>query len=112
MTDDETPDIDAIEYAKGIMGKSCEPKYANPSWLVRTIREIKATVEEDLNPSQFKFEDTLGGAEWNANVLQKYAYDFEKAVQSENNTILKPGAEFRNINNIEKIGNIMQIGTK
>ena len=46
-----------------------------------------------MNESQFKFEDTMEGAEWNTKALAKYDYDFEKAIKSEPNKILTPGSE-------------------
>ena len=103
MTDDEASNTDAMNYAKGIMGKSCMPKNITPSWLITTVREVIATVEEDLNPSNFKFENTLEGAKWNSDIIKKYNYDFEEAVANENNSILTPGSEFRNVENIEKV---------
>ena len=103
VTDDESSDTDAIEYAQGIMGKSYEPKNENISWLVQTIKEVVGTVEEDLNQGQFEFQDTLEAAQLNSEVLKKYEYNFEKAVAGENNSILTPGTEFRKVENIEKI---------
>ena len=103
VTDDESSDTDAIKYAQGIMGKSYEPKNENISWLVQTIKEVVGTVEEDLNQSQFEFQDTLEAAQLNSEVLKKYEYNFEKAVAGENNSILTPGTEFRKVENIEKI---------
>ena len=101
--EDEVSDIEAFEYAQEIMGESNNNSKNEKSWLVETVMEIVSAVEKDLHVSQFKFEDTLKGAGWNAKILAKYDYDLEKAIKSEPNTILTPGSEFRDIKNIEKI---------
>lgn len=103
VTDDELSDTDAMDYAKGIMGKLYKRPNKTVSWLVTTIRKVAALVEKDLNTSQFIFEDAHDAAVWNSNILQKYEYDFEKAVAAEENSILTPGSEFRSIDNIAKI---------
>ena len=71
--------------------------------LVKTVKEISKIEEDELNFSQFLFEDTEEAAVFNTNVLKKHDFDFEKAVESEKNSILTPGSEFRHIDNISKI---------
>lgn len=78
------------------MSKSSENDYEK-SWFVATVEAIINTVKQDLKTSQFQFEDTIEAAEWNSQVLEKYDNDFVEAMQNENNTILTPEAEFRNI---------------
>jgi len=90
---DELDDTEALTYANEIIGESIVPVEIEDSWLVKTVQEIISTVEKDLHESQFKFEDTMEGAEWNTKVLAKYDYDFEKAIKSEPNKILTPGSE-------------------
>ena len=101
--DEAALDDKARTHAENIMSKYEQNIIGNKSWLVRTIKEVVETVEEDLNFSQFTFEDTMNAAEGNANVLKKYDYDFEKATKNEPNTILTPGSEFRHIKHIEKL---------
>ena len=86
-----------------IMGESNEENKNDKSCLVQTVQNIVNTVEEDLNMSQFKFDDTTEAAEWNSQVLARYNYDFSKAVENENNTILTPGAEFSKLSSIKQI---------
>ena len=99
---EDASEVEALAYAKDVMGKSTQ-NYNNKSWLIETVVEIINTVEEDLNTSEFKFEDTAEAAEWNTKIIEKHDNDFVKAVQNENNTILTPWSEFRSILNIEKI---------
>ena len=116
----EVSDEKATAYANEIMGELHEQNKSDKFWLVQTVQNIVNTVEEDLNMSQFKFKDSTKAAEWNSQVLEKHDYDFVKAVENENNTILTPGAEFRKIwsikqvwkfrNNWEKIESILKNG--
>lgn len=71
--------------------------------MYKQFEEVAKTVEEDLNYSHFKFDDTMEAAKWNSNALQKHKYDFEAATKNEPNTILTPGSEFRPIKIIEKL---------
>ena len=54
----EVSDEKATAYANDIMGESNEQNKNDKSWLVQTVQNIVNTVEEDLNMSQFEFDDT------------------------------------------------------
>ena len=42
-------------------------------------------------------------AKFNTKILNKYRYDFEAALKREKGTMLQPGSEFRDANNIEQL---------
>ena len=49
------------------------------------------------------FKNTQDAAQANLKLLQKFNYDFEKLVASQNKTVLSPGSEFRSMKTLHKL---------
>ena len=77
--------------------------YKQNSWLVNTVKFCIAQQESEPNPHNIKFGNSKEAAETNSNNLKGFNYDFEKYINSQQNTILTPGSEFRSIKTLHKI---------
>lgn len=82
-----------------------KPPVIQPTWLVTTLKTIASTCVQTTTPSMFKFENTLEAATFNSNIIEKYGMDLERAVEDDGNSTLKPGTEFRKLDDIQNLAN-------
>ena len=100
-----TKQISAMNKARNVLGKFLSKSMGknNESWLVTTLRHIVATTVTPFNKSSVKFELNKRAAEENTRLLEQHQFDYRKLMESNNNTILSPGVEFRDIPSLQKI---------
>ena len=92
-------------HAEKILSKYLNESCANPkfSWLVNTVRFCISQQERDPEPHDIVFKNSTEAAIINTNILKEYQYDFDKFINSQTNTILSPGSEFRSIQTLERL---------
>ena len=73
------------------------------SKLVTIVRRICKRTYPPNNMPIFKFENSREAAEFNTNILSRYHWDLQKAINAKTNTILHPGSEFRPIDDLEPL---------
>ena len=73
------------------------------SWLVHTIKYCIAQKEIEPKQHNIIFENNKQAAQANSDTLQRFNFDFEKFIESQDNTVLTPGSEFRSIHTLEKL---------
>ena len=95
----------AQAHAEKMLGKSLNNSCTNLkfSWLVTTIKFCISQQESEPNPHDIRFENSTEAVEINSNLLKEHHYDFEKFIDSQHNTILTPGSEFRSIKTLQKL---------
>ena len=95
----------AQAHAEKILSKSLNDSCTNQkfSWLVTTVKYCISQQEKEPEPHDITFENSMKAANINSNILRKYHYDFETFINSQHNTILTPGSEFRSIKTLEKL---------
>ena len=63
------------------------------SSLIQNVRKITQKSYEANNAPLFKLENTREAAKINTAILAAYNYDFEKAIEAQNDTIMHAGSE-------------------
>ena len=65
------------------------------SWLMTTIQTIITSADRVMLPHKYKFENTREAAKYNIKLIKKQRYDFVRALDKEDGTMLELGSEFR-----------------
>ena len=92
-------------HAEKILSKYLNDSCTNQkfSWLVTTVKFCISQREKEPKPHNIAFENSTEAAKINADILRKHQYDFEKFINSQHDTILTPGSEFRSIHTLERL---------
>ena len=87
-----------------------EPHLASPlakskldSWLIQNVRKITSKTYPANKAPLFKLENTLEAATINTAILKSYDWNFEKAIDAQQNSILQVGSEYRPLEDLEDI---------
>ena len=65
------------------------------SWLMTTIQTIITSANRVMLPHKYKFENTREAAKYNTKLIKKQRYDFIRALNKEDGTMIEPGSKFR-----------------
>ena len=67
------------------------------------IQSIVSKTYRPNNPPPFIFENTTEAATKNSKILQAFDYDMDQVLKASENTILHPGTEFRQIQDLRPL---------
>ena len=73
------------------------------SWLVSTLYRINTSYTKPTSKSMFSFENNLSAAKENSRILERFNFDLHKAALKDENSIIQPGTEFRDIETIQPL---------
>ena len=70
---------------------------------MHTIRKIINIADKVILPHKYKLVNIREAAKFNTSILKRSKYDFTKALQNYQGTILEPDSEFRSHNTLKLI---------
>ena len=73
------------------------------SWLMRAVAKVVVTPSQKMLRQKFRFENTEEAAKHNADQLKRSKWDFVKAMENEEGTMLQVGSEFRHTQVLEPL---------
>ena len=73
------------------------------SWLIQNVRKITSKTYPANKAPLFKLENTLEAAQINTAILERFDWNFEKAIDAQHNTIMQAGSEYRPLEDLESI---------
>ena len=73
------------------------------SWLIQNVRDITSKTYPANNAPLFKLENTLEAAKINTEILKSHDWNFQKAIDAQENSIMQAGSEYRPLDDLECI---------
>ena len=101
--------VKLMEQSAKFLGKCHDDRFnltnikSRDSWLIHTIKRVITSTDRIVNPTGYKFVNSISAAKYNSDILERHQYDFSKAMSNEKNTTLDIGSEFRTHDEIQPL---------